>query len=114
VLSLARSLYQLEIAQRALTAPAQLPQRIIESMIEIDQQLTAWRYRHASMVNRMIGAKMGTGGSSGFAYLKATASHHRIFDDFFNLSMFLLPRSVRPKLPANVQAKVRFFYESER
>ena len=40
---------------------------------------------------------MGTGGSSGYHYLKATANHHKIFDDFFNLSNYLIPRSMLPR-----------------
>ena len=38
------------------------------------------------MVHRMIGRKLGTGGSSGYSYLKATAERHKIFTDLFNLS----------------------------
>ena len=44
------------------------------------------RHRHAIMVHRMIGRKLGTGGSSGYSYLKATAERHKIFTDLFNLS----------------------------
>ena len=34
--------------------------------------MSNWRYRHALMVQRMLGMKMGTGGSSGFHYLKVS------------------------------------------
>ena len=66
--------------------------------------------RAALMVHRMLGAKLGTGGSSGFAYLSATAVHHKIFSDLSNLSMFLVPRSVLPKLPESITSKLRFNY----
>ena len=62
------------------------------------------------MVHRMLGAKLGTGGSSGFAYLSATAVHHKIFSDLSNLSMFLLPRSAVPRLPVSITQKLRFNY----
>lgn len=62
------------------------------------------------MVHRMLGAKLGTGGSSGFAYLSATAVHHKIFADLSNLSMFLLPRSAVPRLPVSITQKLRFNY----
>ena len=48
-----------------------------------------WRHRHSLMVHRMIGRKLGTGGSSGFSYLKATAERHKVFQDLFNLSTSL-------------------------
>jgi tryptophan 2,3-dioxygenase len=44
----------------------------LEELIEFDERLLLWRGRHVRMVERMIGAKMGTGGSSGAAYLART------------------------------------------
>ncbi len=46
--------------------------QICERLIEIDQGMQEWRYRHVSMVQRIIGGKPGTGGSSGASYLRAT------------------------------------------
>ena len=43
-----------------------------EHLIDLDEGLLEWRYRHVKMVERTIGAKMGTGGSSGAEYLKTT------------------------------------------
>lgn len=40
----------------------------------------------------MLGIKIGTGGSSGYQYLHATAQRHRVFTDLFNLSTFFIPR----------------------
>lgn len=45
---------------------------ICELMVDIDEGVQEWRYRHVKMVERTIGAKMGTGGSPGAAYLRAT------------------------------------------
>ena len=41
-------------------------------MVDLDEGLQEWRYRHVKMVERTIGIKMGTGGSSGAEYLRAT------------------------------------------
>jgi tryptophan 2,3-dioxygenase len=40
--------------------------------VDLDEGLMEWRYRHVKMVQRTIGAKPGTGGSSGAAYLETT------------------------------------------
>ena len=46
--------------------------RICERLIDLDEGIQEWRYRHVKMVERTIGAKMGTGGSSGVKYLRST------------------------------------------
>jgi tryptophan 2,3-dioxygenase len=89
---------------------AQQPFRLLSLLMDIDETLTLWRYRHALMVERMIGRKIGTGGSSGHAYLRTTAERHRIFADLFQLSTFLIPRSALPDLPAAVRARMGFVY----
>ena len=45
---------------------------MLERLVDIDEGLQEWRYRHVKMVERTIGAKIGTGGSSGAAYLATT------------------------------------------
>ena len=40
--------------------------------MDIDEGLQEWRYRHVKMVQRTLGAKIGTGGSKGAAYLMTT------------------------------------------
>ena len=45
---------------------------VLERLVDIDEGLQEWRYRHVKMVERTIGAKAGTGGSSGAAYLAST------------------------------------------
>ncbi|MGI8434681.1 MAG: tryptophan 2,3-dioxygenase [Nocardioidaceae bacterium] len=44
---------------------------LAESLIEHDEQAIAWRARHVTMVDRVIGTKAGTGGSAGSAYLRS-------------------------------------------
>ncbi len=45
---------------------------VAERMVDLDEGLQEWRYRHVKMVERTIGQKRGTGGSEGAAYLKTT------------------------------------------
>ena len=45
---------------------------LLEDLIEFDERFLLWRSRHVRMVERMIGRKTGTGGSSGVAYLQTT------------------------------------------
>ena len=46
--------------------------QLCERMVDLDEGLQEWRYRHVKMVERTIGTKTGTGGSSGADYLKST------------------------------------------
>jgi tryptophan 2,3-dioxygenase len=46
--------------------------QICERLVDLDEGLQEWRYRHVKMVERTIGSKAGTGGSSGAEYLRAT------------------------------------------
>ncbi len=45
---------------------------LLEELVDIDEGLQEWRYRHVKMVERTIGNSRGTGGSSGAGYLKST------------------------------------------
>lgn len=45
---------------------------ICEALVDLDEGLQEWRYRHVKMVERTIGAKMGSGGSAGVGYLAST------------------------------------------
>jgi tryptophan 2,3-dioxygenase len=46
--------------------------QVAERLVDLDEGVQEWRYRHVKMVERTIGDKMGTGGSSGAAYLRTT------------------------------------------
>lgn len=46
--------------------------RVCERLVDLDEGIQEWRYRHVKMVERTIGTKMGTGGSSGVKYLSTT------------------------------------------
>lgn len=88
----------------------QIPFQILNNLLDIDEILTNWRYRHALMAHRMLGKKIGTGGSSGHDYLKSATESHKIFTDFFNLSTYLIPRSQVPPLPKSLSDKMNFHY----
>jgi tryptophan 2,3-dioxygenase len=45
---------------------------ICERLVDLDEGIQEWRYRHVKMVERTIGVKTGTGGSSGAPYLRTT------------------------------------------
>lgn len=87
-----------------------IPFKLLTTLVEIDELFTAWRHRHAQMVQRMIGTKIGTGGSSGHHYLRVTAESHKVFTDLTNLSTYLLPRSQLPPLPEEFRKNLGFYY----
>uniref|UniRef100_H2YYY4 Uncharacterized protein n=1 Tax=Ciona savignyi TaxID=51511 RepID=H2YYY4_CIOSA len=76
-----------------------LPFQLLHALMDIDSHLTKFRYSHTCMVQRMIGRKIGSGGSSGYLYLRSTCSdRYKIFVDLMNLSSFLVPRDRIPPL----------------
>jgi tryptophan 2,3-dioxygenase len=48
------------------------PAEVCEALVDIDEGVQEWRYRHVKMVERIIGGKTGTGGSTGSSYLRST------------------------------------------
>jgi tryptophan 2,3-dioxygenase len=52
--------------------------------VDLDEGIQEWRYRHVKMVERTIGAKRGTGGSSGAAYLRETTGRP-LFPDLWEI-----------------------------
>lgn len=88
----------------------QLPFRLLTRLLDVDEGFATWRYRHALLAHRMIGAKIGTGGTAGHGYLEAAANHHRVFGDLFDLPTFLIPRSALPALPPEVEEQMGFRY----
>ena len=89
----------------------QIPYQLLTKLADVDELFTTWRYRHALMVSRMIGKKIGTGGSTGSSYLNQTAEKHRIFSDISALTTFLIPRSALPELPEHIVRNLGFYYD---
>ncbi|XP_052850305.1 tryptophan 2,3-dioxygenase [Drosophila gunungcola] len=84
------------------------PHQLLTLLMDIDSLITKWRYNHVIMVQRMIGSQqLGTGGSSGYQYLRSTLSdRYKVFLDLFNLSTFLIPREAIPPLDETIRKKL--------
>ena len=80
----------------------ELPFQLLDTLLEIDNQLGSWRYRHINMVRRMIGTRLGTGGSTGAGYLQGAMDKHYIFREISQLNSFLIDRRKLPSLPTNI------------
>jgi len=86
----------------------QLPFQVLNVLLEIDEQLSTWRYRHMSMVHRMIGSRIGTGGSTGRDYLKGALDKHYIFAGIARLTSFLIERRKLPELSKEMERRLGF------
>jgi tryptophan 2,3-dioxygenase len=71
---------------------------LCEVMIEMDECLALWRAHHVQMVERMIGAKRGTGGSEGVPYLRSTMEK-RAFPDLWLARTRIQAGPDAPKVP---------------
>lgn len=86
----------------------QMPFRFLERLLDIDEAMATWRYRHMSMVHRTIGLRVGTGGSTGKHYLAGALGSHHIFQEIADLSSFLFERRSIPALPEALRTALRF------
>ncbi|GIV33812.1 MAG: hypothetical protein KatS3mg031_1347 [Chitinophagales bacterium] len=86
----------------------QHPFQLLNTLLDIDSMLAAWRYRHMHMVHRMIGTRVGTGGSSGRDYLRAALDSHVIFAELAALSTFLIERTRLPRLHPQLERHLGF------
>ena len=80
------------------------PRKLISTLIELEQSMILWRTSHARMVERMIGRRIGTGGSSGVDYLDITTKY-RVFMDLWAVRSILIKKEALPEL------KNKEFYE---
>ncbi len=86
----------------------ELPFQLLDTLLEIDNQLGNWRYRHINMVRRMIGSRIGTGGSTGAGYLQGAMDKHYIFKEISQLNSFLTDRRKLPKLPKEIADRLGY------
>jgi tryptophan 2,3-dioxygenase len=86
----------------------QLPFGFINVLLEIDEGISIWRYRHMSMVHRIIGMRTGTGGSTGKDYLSGALAKHHIFAEFAALTSFLIDRHSLPTLSDELKGKLGY------
>jgi len=73
------------------------PRLLLDLVVELEEQMVLWRHRHARMVERLIGRRVGTGGSQGVEYLDKTGAY-RVFRDLWAIRTVLLPRRLLPEL----------------
>lgn len=85
-----------------------LPYRILDNLLEVDELLSTWRFRHVNMVHRMIGTRSGTGGSTGKDYLKGALDKHYIFKDIAGLTSYLIERNNLPELSPELVKKLGY------
>jgi len=73
------------------------PRVLVDTVVELEEQLVLFRHRHARMVERTIGRRVGTGGSSGVDYLDKTTKY-RIFQELWAVRTVLLRKGALPTL----------------
>lgn len=72
------------------------PREVLTGLVELEQGMLVFRQRHARMVERVIGRRVGTGGSSGVDYLDQTALAYRVFEDLWALRTFQIQPKANP------------------
>lgn len=85
-----------------------LPYRLLNNLQEMDEQLSTWRLRHLNMVDRMIGNRTGTGGTTGTQYLRGALDKHYIFREVTALTSFLTERRKLPVLSQEMEQRMGF------
>lgn len=73
------------------------PRILIDTLVELEESLVLFRTHHVRMVERLIGRRVGTGGSSGVDYLEATLQY-RVFGDLWAIRTILIKREALPEL----------------
>lgn len=86
----------------------QTPFELLTTLVDVDEALSQWRYKHMLMTRRMIGIRAGTGGTSGAGYLEGALKQHYIFKELTEIATFLVERSNLPKLPKAVRERMSF------
>ncbi|TPV95695.1 MAG: tryptophan 2,3-dioxygenase [Myxococcales bacterium FL481] len=74
------------------------PRAVIDTLVALEQAMVVFRQRHARMVERVIGQRIGTGGSDGVAYLDRTALEYRVFVDLWATRTLLVRKEALPRL----------------
>ncbi len=76
------------------------PRTLVDSVIALEEAILLFRTSHARMVERMIGRRVGSGGSSGVDYLDATTKM-RVFTDLWAVRTMLVKRSILPEVESS-------------
>ncbi|KAG2374942.1 hypothetical protein C9374_010316 [Naegleria lovaniensis] len=70
---------------------------LLDRLVALEESLLMWRTRHVRMVERMIGTRTGTGGSSGVDYLEGTLKY-RVFLDLWESRSHFIQTTALPKI----------------
>ena len=71
---------------------------LAEALLEHDEWFSLWRSHHIKMVERMVGAKRGTGGSEGIGYLRTTLDK-KFFPELWEARTYLNPKPTGESCP---------------
>ena len=72
------------------------PREILDAIVALEQAFVTFRQRHARMAERIIGRRIGTGGSTGVDYLDEGALRYRVFGDLWAVRTLLVRRDRSP------------------
>lgn len=93
----------------------QLPYQLLTVLMDLDEYMSVWRYKHLMMVTRMIGIRVGTGGinkegksEGGGSYLEGALRQHRIYREISELATYLIERRNLPHIPVSVSRNLSF------
>ena len=91
----------------------QLPYQFLTKLVDIDENMSIWRYRHLMMVSRMIGMRVGTGGinkegKNEEGYLEGSLKRHKIFAELTQLATYFVERRNLPPIPVRLQKELGF------
>jgi len=74
------------------------PREVLDALVAMEQSMLIFRQRHARIVERVIGRRIGTGGSAGVDYLDRTALEYRVLGDVWAVRTLLVRREALPPL----------------
>lgn len=83
---------------------------ILKRLMDIDDELVAWRIDRALFEQHVLGTKVGPGGSVSYDYAREMMEEKRIFKDLSSLATFLVPRSSLPGLPQKIRRSIDVYF----
>ncbi len=88
----------------------QMPYQILDLLIDINEHHVRWKQRHLLIIQRMIGLKMGTGGTSGRDFLENTIRQSNVFSDLIEMPSYMLGKKYVPTLPKEITKKLGYVF----
>jgi tryptophan 2,3-dioxygenase len=88
----------------------QMPYQILDLLIDINEHHVMWKQRHILIIQRMIGMRMGTGGTSGKDFLSDTIKQSYVFSDLIEMPSYMIAKKHVPQLPIEVSQKLGYYF----